>query len=240
MDIKLLEKLEKNNSSLKYRITFFFVFFLLAVFIVFVITSVFQVNTVARFIGFRYAMPAVQRAMEIIDTESFDRLSRTMDSSDPYYIETQLKLLEIKEETNVMYLYTMAQEEGSMFVYIIDGSDIMGGEGFSEIGNREDIGFWDRAALRAFQTGNVQMGTLDQQDEWGALISAYAPIKKATGEVIGLLACDIDAIDVSDWIRMQVLWQLVIVAIFVALGLVVYISVIKLVNKNTSFISASE
>ena len=240
MDIKLLENLEKNNSSLKYRITFFFVFFLLAVFIVFVITSVLQVNTVTRFIGFRYAMPAVQRAMELIDAESFDRLTRTMDASDPYFIETQQKLLEIKEETNVMYLYTMAQEEGSMFVYMIDGSDILGGEGFSEMGDSEDIGFWDRAALRAFQTGTVQMGTLDQQEEWGALISAYAPIRKDTGEVIGLLACDIDAEDVADWIRTQVLWQLGIVAVLVAVGLIVYISVIKMVNKNTSFISASE
>ena len=240
MEIKFLEKLEKNSSSLKYRITFFFVFFLLAVFSVFIITSLLQVNTLTRFLGFHYAMPAVNSAMELIDGDSFERIARTMDTSDPYYIETQQKLLEIKKETNVMYLYTKAQVEGTMFMYVIDGSDVPGGELFSELGDSEDLAFFDSAAMKAFNTGTTLIGTIDQQEEWGALISVYAPIFNNAGDVVGLLGSDVDATEIVQWIRTQILWQVGIVAIFIAVGLTVYISVIRLVNKNFKFVSATE
>ena len=240
MDLNLLDELEKTKSSLKFRILFFFVFFLLAVFAVFVITSVLQANTVTQFLGFRYALPAVEKAIEVIDAEAFQQLTKTMDDSDPYYIETQQKLLEIKEEANVTYLYTMAQQDRGMFIYVIDGSDVPGGEDFSALGDEEDISLWDRAALRSFNTGTLLMGTIDQSEEWGALISAYAPIINDAGEVIGLLACDIDATEIVNWIRTQVIWQLGIVLVLIVVGLAVYLGVIKMLNKSFSLIIGSE
>ena len=240
MDLNLFDELEKNKSSLRIRITFFFIFFLMAVFAVFIITSVLQANTLTRFLGFRYAMPAVERAMELIDADAFERLIRTMDPTDPYYVETQQRFLEIKENTNVMYLYIMAQVEGTMFMYVIDGSDVPGGELFSALGDLEDLAFFDRAAMRAFTTGTTLIGAIDQQDEWGSLISVYAPIINHAGEVIGLLGSDVDASEIVQWIRTQVIWQLGIVFILIVVGLVVYLGVIKLLNKSFSLITGKE
>ena len=232
MDINTLERQEKNKNSLKFRITFFFVFFLAAVFAVFVITSVLQINTVTRFVCSQYARPTVEEAIKLIKPGAFEKLSLSLDSSDPYYMETRQNLLKLKEETKCLYLYTMAQAEGSIFNYIIDGSDVPGGEYFSGIGESEDISLWDKAALKAFTTGQGQMGTIDQNEAYGATISAYEPIIKNSGEVIGLVACDIDATEIVQWIKTQVLWQLGIVSVLVAVGLAVYITMIRLVNKS--------
>ena len=231
MEPNAFEEREKNKSTLKFRITFFFVFFLVAVFAVFVFTSVLQVNTVTKFICSHYALPTIEKAMDLIDAGAFERLSKTMDPSDPYYTETQQKLLEIKKEADCRYLYTMAQKKDTVFRYIIDGSDVPGGENFSVLGSEEDLSYWDKAALKAFTTGKGQMGTIDQNEDYGATISAYEPIFAKSGETIGLIACDVDATEIVEWIKTQVVWQLGIVLSVLAVGLVVYLTLMKLVNK---------
>ena len=232
MELNELEEREKNKSSLKFRITFFFVFFLAAVFAVFVITSVLQVNTVTQFICSHYALPTIEKAVKIIDTDSFEQLSKTLDASDPFYTETQQKLLEIKRESRCEYLYTMAQKKDSLFQYIIDGSDEAGGENFSEMGFAEDLSYWDKAALNAFSAGETRVGTIDRSEDYGDTISAYAPIFSKSGSVIGLIACDIDASEIVAWIKTQVIWQLGIVIVVIAIGLAVYLNLLRLVNRS--------
>jgi methyl-accepting chemotaxis protein len=232
MELDRYEEREKNKATLKFRITFFFVFFLVAVFAVFIITSVLQTNTVTRYVCSQLAQPTVRRALAEINPESFERLVESMNPSDGYYIITQQRLYQIKEETNCQYLYTMAPLEGTVFRYIIDGSGPPGSEDFSEMGAEEDIGYWDKAAMDTVRTKKGQLGTLDQSEEWGATISAYEPILKENGELVGIVACDIDATDVVVWIKTQVLWQLGIVLLLVVVGLSVYITLIKKVDQS--------
>ena len=232
MELNALEAQEKNKNSLKFRITFFFVFFLSAVFAVFMLISVLQVTTVTRFISSHYARPPVDRALALINPESFEKLSKSLDSSDPYYTITQQRLYNVKQDTGCLYLYTMAQEEGSIFRYIIDGSDKFGGEKFSALGEKENLDDWETAALKAFTTGTIQYGTIDKTETYGSTISVYEPIINKSGKVIGIIACDLDAEEIVDWIRTQVIWQLVIVLALLAVGLVVYLTVIDKVNKS--------
>ncbi|MCL1812643.1 MAG: hypothetical protein FWG29_03885 [Treponema sp.] len=232
MELNALEAQEKNKSTLKFRITFFFVFFLSAVFAVFMITSVLQVNTVIQFVGAHYARPPVDRAQNLINPESFEKLAKSLNPSDPYYSITQQRLYGVKQDTDCLYLYTMAQEEGTIFNYIIDGSDRVGGEKFSPIGMKEDLDEWDSAAMKAFTTGTVQYGTIDKTEEYGSTISVYQPIIKKSGEVVGLIACDIAAEEIVEWIHTQVLWQLIIVFVLFSVGLIVYVTLIDKVNKS--------
>ena len=232
MELNALEILEKNKSSLKFRITFFFVFFLAAIFAIFMITSVLQVNAVIRFIASHYARPPVDRAMNLIDPNSFEKLAKSLNASDPYYSITQQRLYGIKQDTDCLFLYTMAQKEGSIFNYIIDGSDIPSRENFSALGETEDLDEWESAALKAFNTGTIQFGTIDKTENYGSTISVYAAIKKDSGEVVGLIGCDIAAEEIVSWIHTQVLWELAITIALIAVGLVVYLTVINKVNKT--------
>jgi sensor histidine kinase regulating citrate/malate metabolism len=231
MELDRYEEREKNKNTLKFRITFFFVFFLVAVFVVFILTSVLQSNTVTRYVCSQLALPTVRKALAEINPESFERFAESMDPSDGYYIITQQRLHQIKQETNCLYLYTMAPLDGTVFRYIIDGSGPPGSEGFSEPGTEEDLSYWDKAALDTVYTKTGQLGTLTQLEEWGATISAYEPILKENGELVGIVACDIDATDVISWIKTQVLWQLGIVLLLLVVGLTVYITLIKKVNQ---------
>jgi methyl-accepting chemotaxis protein len=232
MELDRYEEQEKNKSVLKLRITFFFVFFLVAVFAVFIITSVLQVSTVTRYICSQLALPTVQKALEIIDPDSFKKLAETLDGEDPYYEEARKALLELKEESNVLYLYTMAPEDENVYRYIIDGSGPPEDEDFSALGDLEDISEWDGAALATGRTKSTQMGTLDKSDLWDYTISAYEPILTKSGEFVGLIGCDIDASGIVSWIRTQVLWQLGIVVLLTAVGLVVYLTLIHRVNRS--------
>jgi sensor histidine kinase regulating citrate/malate metabolism len=221
----------KNSIALKNRVTFFFVFFLAAICAVFIITSVLQVNTVTRYVCSELAMPTVKQAQELIESGPFEALTLSLNENDPYYEEARLKLLELKERTNCLYLYTMAPAKGTVFRYIIDGSASPEDEEFSAMGTEEDLREWDNAAMIAVTSKTIQLGTIDQTEQWGSTISAYGPILNSRGDLIGIIGCDLEASGIISWIKTQVLWQLGIVITVVLLGLFVYISLIRRINQ---------
>jgi methyl-accepting chemotaxis protein len=219
-------------DSLKFRVTLFFIMFLVAIVGVFIITSVLQVSAVTRFVCSRLALPLVSQTAELIDGDAFEALSKSLDSRDPYYEETRRKMLEIKTRGNSLYLYTMAPVNASIYRYIIDGSaSPEDKENFSPLGTEEDITYYDAAFFRTLQTKTIQWGSIDRNEEWGDLMSAYAPILNSSGQIVGIIGCDLEADTVITWIKTQVLWQLGIVAVFVILGLAVYLSLIKKINN---------
>jgi methyl-accepting chemotaxis protein len=221
-----------HKNSLKFRITLFFIFFFVAIFGVFILTSVLQINAVTRYLCSQIALPTVERAQTLLDGDSFEALSLSLDESDSYYETTRLELLELKESINCQYLYTMAPVKGSLFRYIIDGSVPPDDENFSAMGDEEDIGMWDNEAMITFNTKTSKLGSLDQNEEWGASISAYGPILNSRGDAVGIIGCDLDATEIMQWIKTQVLWQLAIVIAAILLGLIVYISLLRRINQS--------
>jgi methyl-accepting chemotaxis protein len=232
VELDKIEEREKNRSSFRFQLTLFFIFFFVSIFAVFIITSVLQVNAVTRYVCSRLGLPIIDRAMSVLDVDAFEALGRSLDQNDPYYEPTRKKLLEIKENSGCRYLYTMVQEAGTVFRYVIDGSAPPDDtESFSPIGSTEDLAEWDTAVLDAINTKTVQLGSIHQSGKWGATMSVYAPILKQNGDFAGLAACDIDASGVISWIRTQVIWQLGIVVLFSLAGLLAYIAIVRRTNK---------
>ena len=113
----------------------------------------------------------VERATSIIDGDSFEALAKSMDSEDLFYEETRVKLLELKEASGSMYLYTMAPLKGDIWQFIIDGSaEPDDEESFSALGDEEDISEYDSAFRRVLATGRTEASKLVDQGEWGWLI----------------------------------------------------------------------
>jgi methyl-accepting chemotaxis protein len=232
--------MEKNSDetrrqqivTLKIWITFFVMFFFIAIFGVFVITSVLQVSTVTRFVCARIGLPVADQVSDLIDGDAFESLSRSLDPRDPYYEETRLKMLEIKQTINCRYLYTMAPVNDTIYRYIIDGSTTPDDtENFSPLGTEEDISAYDRAFFLTLRTGEVQLGGIDLNKTWGNLISVYAPILNSRGESVGIIGCDLEADTIISWIKSQVLWQLGVVLVFTLLALGVYFLLIRRINR---------
>ncbi|MDR2184685.1 MAG: hypothetical protein LBO80_03315 [Treponema sp.] len=222
----------RELASLRFRLTLFFIFFFVAVFGVFIITSVLQINTVIRFVCSRIALPAVSQAAGMIDGDRFEALAKSLDPQDPFYEETRLKMLEIKERVNCLYLYTMAPAEGAVFRYIIDGSaPPEDADNFSPLGTEEDIGSYDAAFMETVRTKKTTVGTIDQNETWGTTLSVYAPILNSSGRLVGIAGCDLEADSITAWIRTQAVWQIGAAAAFVLFGVAVYISLLRKLDE---------
>jgi two-component system chemotaxis sensor kinase CheA len=162
----------------------------------------------------------VERGAALIDGDSFEALVNSQDSSDPFYEEARLKLLELRKFSNCKYLYTMAPLDGSIWQYVIDGSaepdDI---ENFSNIGDEEDTSDYDDAFRRVWTSGRPEGGDLVYQGEWGWLVSSYIPIKNSAGNTVGIIGCDYDGENLHNTIIANGRRQIIIGVISVLLGL---------------------
>ena len=223
---------DKFKSSLKIRITVFLVLFLASIFGIFLAASISQAATVIRYICINIATPTLKRASEAIDGDSFERLIETLNPYDPYYLEAQRKLYDIKEEHGVKYLYTLAPNSTMHIQYIIDGSDVIDGPYFSYLGELESIASNDESAIYATMAElTIQVGNMDSPEEWGALIPVYAPIINSAGEAVGVISCDIDGAPIAAFIRAQVSRQLIVMALLIIAGLAMYVPLMRTVVR---------
>jgi methyl-accepting chemotaxis protein len=222
---------DQITSGLKSRVTFLFFFFFISIFAVFIITSVMQVNTVVRFLGSQMAIPTVRLAQGIIDGDAFEALSKSVDKNDPSYETMRLRLLELREKSSCKFLYSMSRVNEKMYRFIIDGSDLPGGKDFSPLGTEEDVSEYESAFFKAMESGEIMLGSIEQSETWGRLISAYAPVRNSKGSVVGVIGCDLDASEVVSWIRQQVLWQAGMIAVFIVVGLAVYLVLLQRIDR---------
>lgn len=133
------------------------------------------------------ALSIIQSIVNKIDAEEFVRLQSPSDMQTEAYRAMQSDLNVIREATGLQYLYTMRQTMPGSYVYVVDGTP-MGDEDFSSLGDPEEE--ISETMIDCFQgvTG-YELGS----DEWGSFISAYIPIKDASGSIVGILGADFDA-----------------------------------------------
>ncbi|MDR3200510.1 MAG: response regulator [Spirochaetales bacterium] len=217
---------------MKFRFTLFFTIFIISIFSVIIITSLQQILSVTTTLCARQGLPLTEKVASLIDVAAFERLAATLDPLDPYYEETRLKILAIKEDSSSLYLYTMAPVTQTTYRYIIDGSGQPGDQAFSPLGAEEDISNFDKAFLKTMQTKTSQFSDIDHQENWGWVVSTYTPILNASGEAIGIIGCDFEAESIYVNLKYQIIRQIVLSFIFILTGLAVYISLFNQVNKQ--------
>jgi methyl-accepting chemotaxis protein len=134
----------------------------------------------------------VEKDRDLVDGDKFEALARSLNADDPFYIETQQALLNVRKLSSCVNMYTMAQKSGNTWYYVIDGSAEIGSKDFSDLGDEENVSGFDPAFQKSINTGITSAGGLVDQGEWGWLISVYAPIRNSSGKVVGVIACDFD------------------------------------------------
>lgn len=207
--------------SFKTKFTFFiaaFIFILVTVLSVFFTIS--TINSVTKIFG-ESGVPVVKSASSKIDPEKFEKLSNSLDETDPYYEETRRALLSLKNSSGCRFLYTMAPCNGKIFKYVIDGScDPSDEENFSPLGTEEDISSYDAAPFDAMKSGKIVIGKLEKQDVWGWTVTVYAPIINDSKKAIGFVACDYDAREVIDLLKQKIIITFIMSIIFIAMSVV--------------------
>jgi len=170
----------------------------------------------------------VEKAASLIDGDSFEALAKSRDSSDPFYEESRLKLRELKDFSDCLYLYTMAPSNGDIWQFVIDGSvDPDDTENFSNIGDEENTGSYDNAFKRVMISGKTESSNLTDQGEWGWLISIYSPIKNSAGKIVGIAACDFDGEKLHNTIISNIRRQIIIGGISVLSGLALVLFLLR-------------
>jgi methyl-accepting chemotaxis protein len=174
--------------------------------------------------------PLVRKVAAGIDPESFEKLAKSLDSSDPYYAETQKWMLEQKESVACRYLYTMIHTDDGKFLYVIDGSCPPDDEeNFSPIGTDEDVSTYGPDFVKLFTEGKEYHSGLQYQEGWGWLITVAVPIKSSSGSVLGIVACDFD----GTYLRSVIVWftvkQLFIALACLGIGLVLLFFISRLI-----------
>jgi hypothetical protein len=222
----------KSPRSLKIQFTLFFIFFVIAIYSILIITSLQQVIWTTETIGAQLGEPIVADTAAIIDGDAFERLSKSLNPADPFYEETRQKMLAIKNEADCLYLYTMAPAEGKVFRYIIDGSaEPADDENFSPLGTAEDISGYIKPVLKAMQT-KCRLTKLDHNAQWGWLVTVYAPILNSAGDSVGIIGCDFNTHEIFLRLWVRIRRQLILSAIFVAAGFTAYLIMVNEMNKQ--------
>jgi methyl-accepting chemotaxis protein len=177
--------------SLKFQfITLFSVFII----VISAVTALLSANQLSHAVEETFAEQGVyivEKAASLVDGNSFEVLVESMDPDDPFYEETRVKLLDLKNASSCLYLYTMAPHEGDNWLFIIDGStEPDDTEHFSALGDIDDTSGYDAAFTRVQKTGKTETAALAYQEGWGWVVSVYTPIKNSAGIIVGVIGCD--------------------------------------------------
>lgn len=213
------------RPSLSFKLKFIlFVSIFITVLIAFIAIMFARININSAIAIFgESGVPIVRTAQSIIDGDEFEKFSETKDENDPYYEETRLKLLEIKQTSNCRFLYTMQQKDGKEFYYIIDGScDPSDEENFSPLGTVEDITSYGEYPFLAMVNKEITISRVEKQEDWGWTITVYAPIINSQGISVGFIGCDFDVHDMMSMIQKSIT-QLAITCTIVVILLIVAI-----------------
>jgi len=178
------------------------------------------------------ALSISENAVKAIDLDQYEKISLESGETD-YYFELRETLNEMRETNGLVYLYTMSRQEKDgkyEYIYMVDGMPLDSDDA-SATGDVED-GVDDYPLLvKAFETGESQVGELTYSEDYGALVSAYIPIKSDSGELIGILGADLDASIVYSSLqasKIKLIWMTV--GIVLLSILLIFITTMSLVN----------
>ena len=206
-------------KSIKFRFVLFFAFFITISLGIVTVLSISIVKDTAKYLAVTQSVPIVEKVVKHINGDEYERFVKNMDEEDPYYDEVRLWMLDLKESVGCQFLYTMAKLPDGTFQYIIDGScDPSDEENFSPLGTEEDLTSWGQPPLTTFATGETTFSDIEDNEDWGKLISTYAGIKNSQGKVVGMVGCDITIDELMTFVNKKIIKISIISVIFVFAG----------------------
>jgi len=219
----------KLFHSLRFRFAVIFSVFIIVLIVVMSVLGIRQTSNAASAVFSKQGISIVEKAVSIIDGDSFEALAKSLNVNDPYFEKIRVQLYQIKQLSGCLYLYTMAQKRGDIWHYIIDGSVELDDEIFSHMGDEEDTSGYDRAFKQVLVSGKTESGDLVDQEGWGWIVSIYSPIKNSSGKIVGIVGCDFDGTSLHNSIISEIRQQIIIGGISIALAIVLTLFFMRMI-----------
>lgn len=147
----------------------------------------------------------VQEAEGIIDGDKLNKVISDRNMNDIKYKEIREAMIKWKNDKNVTYVYTLAKGENKAH-FIVDGSIAQP----DEIGEEYTL---EKEMKDAF-SGQVSVNKKPMKDDKGTFISAYAPVKDSSGNIIAIVGVDKEVSEFID-IRNKILLDVIIAAVII-------------------------
>ncbi|MBC8080277.1 MAG: HAMP domain-containing protein [Gorillibacterium sp.] len=158
-------------------------------------------NLVQKSVGLQ-ARQIGENALKEIDLIQYATI-RPESGENAYYKALREKFNNIREMNGLKYLYTMSKQENNgetKYVYIVDGMPLnSAANDFSPLG--QVVSEPTDLLVKAFEKKQTQIGDLDYDKTYGALLSAYLPITDSSGNLIGILGADFDASSIYEQMK---------------------------------------
>lgn len=136
----------------------------------------------------------VERAAEIVDASEHQKL--LVEGENEYYNNLQAQLIEMRQASGLLYLYTVTVTPDGRYIYVVDAASSDDPD-FVGIGVEEDPEEYP-IMLEVYGKGEALTGDLVVTEEYGALIYAFAPIIDENGDVVAIIGGDFDATTVVE------------------------------------------
>lgn len=169
----------------------------------------------------------VQEAESIIDVDKLNNVINNESINSTEYKEIREAMIRWKNDKDVTYIYTLSKGENKAH-FIVDGS-IVNSDAIGEEYPLED-------EMKDAFNGQVAVNKKPIKDDLGTFISAYAPVKDSSGNIIAIVGIDKE---VSEYvsIKNKILLDVIIAAIIImCLSIVISISFSKKLSGNVNSI----
>ncbi|WP_163099213.1 methyl-accepting chemotaxis protein [Peribacillus alkalitolerans] len=160
-----------------------------------------------------------KQAVKKIDVEKYKEIT-PQSGENEYYHELRQQLNEIRETNGLLYLYTMQRtktDQGYDYQYIVDGMP-KDSEDASKLGEKEKMDEFP-ILKETFETGKAAIGELSYDEQYGAVVSAYIPIKSKSGEALGVVGADFDATKIYETMQKSKLKMIIVTAIILLISI---------------------
>ena len=174
--------------------------------------------------GVEQARIAAEIAASMVDGDAIATLAPGAESSDVYTQNIQA-LRDIKGTCGVAFLYTLSTD-GTAVYYGIDTDETTDQ---CAIGETFEVSY---AELADVFTGQPYVQNYIDHTEFGDLITAYVPIKNASGEVAAILGSDYDASGIVSHINDMRSHTMVIAGICLIIAIVLLYLIVTAVTKS--------
>ncbi|MDX9852520.1 MAG: methyl-accepting chemotaxis protein [Tenuifilaceae bacterium] len=172
-------------------------------------------------------------AKNLVDGDSLTTVIQSGEEYSSYANSLREKLMVMRDQTNMKYLYTFYELNGK-YHYAIEGGD-PNAEDYSPMNSianfdEEDLPFINNAFLKK----EIGYTPITYDETYGWMVTCYAPIENSEGEVVALLGCDIEAKTVISEIRS---YRNLVLATGIGLLIISLLLIYYLVSKPTKSIA---
>jgi methyl-accepting chemotaxis protein len=187
-------------------------------------TYFFVFNRVQNSLKLKVKTAAVE-AVDIIDASKLQTVINQNSEHISEFSDILNSMLLYKAKTDVKNLYTYIKKDEKTALFVVDASPEP-----ADFGEEYEM---VEEMLKAFN-GQVAVDNTPYTDQWGTFISAYAPIKDSSGQVIAIVGADADVALFQD-IKKMFFWSLVFASAgFVVLSITAVFLFSKKLQNNIS------